>query len=126
MQCFDLLFCHAVQIDGGYQTVILLDTWKFTRGANKGKPLTLKSINMVTFTTTAANKSLYVTDMYLTGDDPTGVIEVAWQREAQQRQTVNVYTLSGRMVRHHVSRGDALKGLPAGLYLVEGRKVLVK
>ena len=116
----------AVQIDGGYQTVILLDTLKFTRGANKDKPLTLKSINMVTFTTTAANKSLYVTDMYLTGDDPTGVIEVAWQREAQQRQTVNVYTLSGRMVRHHVSRGDALKGLPAGLYLVEGRKVLVK
>lgn len=115
----------AIQTENGYQTVILLDTLKYTMGNNKGKPLALKTINMVTFTTTTANKSFYVTDMSLVVDDPTGIIEVAWQQEAQQRQTVNVYTLSGRMVRRAVSRSEALRGLPAGLYLMDGRKVVV-
>lgn len=126
-RCEVPITADAVRTETGFQTVVCLDTLKYTMGNNKGKPLNLKSINMVTFTTTAANKSLYITDMLLTTEDPTtGIVDVAWQREAQQRQTVNVYTLSGRMVRRAVSRKDALQGLPAGLYLMEGRKVLVK
>ena len=106
------------------QTVIDLSTLKYTSGNNIGKALNLKSINMVTFTTGAASKSLYVTDMYLTNDDPTGINEVEWQQ--QQRQTVNVYTLSGRMVRQGVSSKEGLQGLPAGIYLMNGKKMLVK
>lgn len=39
---------------------------------------------------------------------------------------VNVYTVSGVAVRHNVKSADATKGLPAGLYIVGGHKVLVK
>ena len=84
---------------------------------------------MVTLTTGAANKKAYIKNIFLTNDeqyDPTGIIDVAWKQEAQQRQTVNVYTLSGRMVRRAVSRSEALQGLPAGLYLMDGRKVVVR
>ena len=112
----------------GYQTVIRLDTLKYSTGNNVGKPVNLKNINMVTFTTASANKSLYITDMFLTNDtqyDPTGIVDVAWQQPLQ-RQTVSVYTLSGRLVRRAVNRNEALLGLPAGLYLMEGRKIVVK
>ena len=112
----------------GYQTVIRLDTLKYSTGNNVGKPVNLKNINMVTFTTASANKSLYITDMFLTNDtqyDPTSIVDVAWQQPLQ-RQTVSVYTLSGRLVRRAVNRNEALLGLPAGLYLMEGRKIVVK
>ena len=40
--------------------------------------------------------------------------------------TVSVYTLSGRLVRANMKKSEALKNLPSGLYLIGGRKVLVK
>lgn len=39
---------------------------------------------------------------------------------------VNVYTTSGIAVRHNVNAGQATAGLPAGLYIVGGKKVVVK
>ena len=39
---------------------------------------------------------------------------------------VDVYTLSGVKVRAKVKASEATKGLPAGLYIVGGQKVLVK
>ncbi len=39
---------------------------------------------------------------------------------------VDVYTISGVKVRQNVKNADATKGLPAGVYVVGGRKVLVK
>lgn len=39
---------------------------------------------------------------------------------------VNVYTLSGVKVRSNVKAENAVKGLPAGLYIVGSQKVLVK
>ena len=39
---------------------------------------------------------------------------------------VDVYTLSGVKLRSNVKAADATKGLPAGLYIVGGKKVLVK
>ena len=39
---------------------------------------------------------------------------------------VDVYTLSGVLVRKNVSAAKATQGLPAGLYVVGGQKVLVK
>lgn len=121
--------CEVPLTANSYRTVIRLDTLKYTTGTNAGKKFPLKNVLMVTFTTTTANKNVYVTDMFLTNDDqydPTGIIDVDWKQEALLHQTVNVYTLSGRMVRRAVNRSEALRGLPAGLYLVDGRKVLVK
>jgi len=108
------------------ETVICLDTLKYTTKNNYGKALNRKMLTKVTFQAAKANTSLTVTEILLYADDPTGINEVAWKQERQQRQTVNVYTLSGRMVRRAVSRSTALQGLPAGLYLVDGQKIVVR
>lgn len=41
-------------------------------------------------------------------------------------ETVNVYNTSGVLVRQGVKSADAVKGLPAGIYVVGGQKLLVK
>ena len=41
-------------------------------------------------------------------------------------QKVNVYDLNGRLVRANVDSFCALKGLNPGIYIVNGKKVLVK
>lgn len=38
----------------------------------------------------------------------------------------DVYTLSGVKIRHNVKASDATKGLPKGIYIVGGKKVVVK
>lgn len=43
-----------------------------------------------------------------------------------QKELVNVYTIEGVLVRRNVRAADATRQLPAGLYIVGGRKVLVK
>jgi len=45
---------------------------------------------------------------------------------AAARQTVNVVTIQGQLVRRNAPEASALNGLPAGLYLVKGKKILVK
>ena len=42
------------------------------------------------------------------------------------RSNVDVYTVSGVRVRANVKSSDAKAGLPAGLYIIGGKKVLVK
>lgn len=42
------------------------------------------------------------------------------------RKNVDVYTVSGVRVRANVKTADAKAGLPAGLYIIGGKKVLVK
>jgi hypothetical protein len=39
---------------------------------------------------------------------------------------VDVFSLSGQMLRNGVQRSQALSGLPAGIYIVDGKKVMVK
>ena len=45
---------------------------------------------------------------------------------ALEYQTVNVYTLDGRLIRSAVPAAAAVKGLSKGLYLVGGKKVAVR
>ena len=50
----------------------------------------------------------------------TGINDIA----TPGRQTSNdVYTLDGRLIRHHA---DAASQMPKGIYLVNGRKVVVR
>jgi len=39
---------------------------------------------------------------------------------------VDVYTISGNLVRRHVKMDDALQNLPAGIYIIGGQKYAVK
>jgi len=41
-------------------------------------------------------------------------------------ETVNVYSISGALLRSNVKAANAAKGLPAGIYVIGGQKVLVK
>ena len=110
----------------GTETVIDLTEAKYTAPKTSvGKALNLKSIRMVTFSGDL-NKTLAVKEMFLTSDpqyDPTGIVEMTNQLEGNR---VNVYNLSGRLVRSGVNRRQATQGLPAGLYIVDGVKVLVR
>lgn len=56
------------------------------------------------------------------GDGLTGIGDV----RTQQVNAVDVYGTDGRLWRRAVSRAAALRGLPAGLYVVNGEKVVVR
>ena len=43
-----------------------------------------------------------------------------------EKGTVDVYTIGGRLLRDDVKKSDAVKGLPRGIYIIGGVKVLVK
>ena len=107
------------------ETVFDLTQAVYTSKTSNGKPLNLKSIRMVTFSGDL-NKTLNVKEMFLSSDpqyDPTGIAE-AKVRPAEG--TVNVYTVSGQLVRSNVNRGQATQGLTPGLYIVNGAKVIVR
>lgn len=60
-------------------------------------------------------------DMRLVPDGTVGIMEVSAPRER-----VSVYSLNGVVLRRDRLRRDALNGLRPGLYIVDGRKVVVK
>ena len=45
---------------------------------------------------------------------------------ANNDEIVNVYTVSGALVKANVKKSEALKGLSNGSYIVGGQKVIVK
>ena len=54
---------------------------------------------------------------------PTGIEEIAQEQEARGKGQDNIYTMTGQIVR----RGStSLEGLPRGMYIVGGKKVIVK
>lgn len=120
--------CFSSETFGDSLTICInLEEAKYTSKTNKGKTLNRKNIRIVTFSS-AANKSLYVKDMFLTNDTQydynlTGVLDLPSQLDAAM---VDVYSLSGQMLRRRVARTKALQGLPAGVYIVGGRKVIIK
>ncbi len=44
----------------------------------------------------------------------------------QAGQSVSVYDTGGRLIRHGVSGSEALRALPSGIYVINGKKVYVK
>ena len=45
---------------------------------------------------------------------------------AAEKKVVNLYDLAGRVVRHNIDSANAVNGLAKGIYIVNGKKVLVK
>ena len=119
--------CHSTPLSTtDATTVVDLSEAKYTSTTNKNKALDLKKVRMVTFQGTVANKTIVLADMYLTNDpmaDPTGIGDVVAK---PQSAFVSVYSVSGQIVRSNVSRSQALQGLAPGLYIVDGKKVMVK
>lgn len=68
------------------------------------------------------NTYLY-TPLYKVGNS-SGIEDVL--TEAGSNASVDVYNIQGMLVRKQVNPAEALQGLPRGIYIVGGRKVLVK
>ncbi len=60
--------------------------------------------------------------VYATAENLTAVETI----EAPEAEVVDVYSISGVRVRTAVNAADALRDLPAGLYIAGGKKVVVK
>ena len=60
--------------------------------------------------------------LYVQHDATTGIAGM----ETDERGLTDVYSIDGRLVRSQVPAGKALDGLPAGLYVAGGVKVLVR
>ena len=54
-------------------------------------------------------------------EDATGISETM-----VEGGLADVYTLSGVEIRHQVNESEATQGLPQGIYIVNGKKVVVK
>ena len=109
------------------QIVVNLQTAKYTTDAKKGQPLDTKKIYIVCFWSNGSG-NIVVEDMYLTNNsdyspETSGVGAIA---RSEGSDKVDVRTLTGIMMRRDVRRSEALQGLPAGIYLVGDKKVVVK
>lgn len=63
-------------------------------------------------------------DMIRSGEKPVGISqEISIPSRSQQ---IDVYSLDGTLLRKKVSTSSATNGLPKGIYIVGGKKVLVK
>lgn len=108
------------------QLVVNLEKARYTAGSHKGDPLDLKNIRAVTVWGNGKG-FIQFNDIYLTNNDdfsPQDFAAVSALRVKQPAEPVAVYTLSGQLVRRTSSTKGALEGLPAGIYVVGGRKVV--
>ena len=106
-------------------TVVDLENALYTSKTNNGKPFDASRVRMVTLSGKVINKVVAVKEIFLTNDSqyaPTGIAEAT----TAAGQKVSVYTLAGQLLRSGVDRSRATIGLPAGIYVVGGKKVLVR
>lgn len=90
--------------------------WKLSDGT---APLTSFSAYMDATAATAHPEEMA---MKVNNQIVTSIVEVA--EAAAATAVVNVYNLQGMVVKAGVSEADALEGLPRGLYIVNGKKVV--
>lgn len=62
-----------------------------------------------------------VVKVYYPSETESGIAGIA-----AEKKIVNVYDLAGRVVRRNVDSANAVNGLAKGIYIVNGKKVLVK
>ena len=120
--------CYSSESFGSNQEIVIdLDAIKYTSASSNGKAVNRKIVRMVTFSGSTANKLLTIKDMFLSNDsqyEPMGIQDMAVTPQSQEQ--VSVYTLGGQCLRTAVKRDKATQDLPAGLYIIGGKKVMVK
>ena len=119
--------CHATADFGSKkQIVVNLKTAKYTSDSKKGQALDTKNIHIVDFWGNG-NGTIVVEDMYLTNNDDYSPMSTSIDELiVTSDESVNVYTLSGQLIRHASNPQQAIQGLPRGMYIVGGKKVVVR
>ena len=54
------------------------------------------------------------------------MVEMNHQQATKSSEWVDVYSLDGMRIRNHVAIKSATLGLPKGVYVIEGKKVIVE
>ena len=116
---------YASELARNKVTVIDLQSARYTTAVKKNQPLDLTNIASISLTSdgTAATAKIYVSEVYLTNENPVGIDEVEVTPHAGK---VNVYTLAGQLLQEGVSRSEAVKSLPAGIYVIGNKKVIIR
>lgn len=99
-----------------------------SEASNEGKTVTY-TITPEFVTTVATDKEFIINGgganvvkvYYPSEGDDSGIAGIA-----AEKKIVNVYDLAGRVVRHNIDSANAVNGLAKGIYIVNGKKVLVK
>ncbi len=73
-------------------------------------------------TTLASGTHVFYIDIYTSNDLPDVIEKV----EGNNATFANVYSIDGRLVRANANVGNALNGLAKGIYIMNGKKYLVK
>ena len=116
---------YASELARNKVTVIDLQSARYTTAVKKNQPLDLTNIASISLTSdgTAATAKIYVSEIYLTNENPVGIDEV---EVTPHTGKVNVYTLAGQLLQEGVSRSEAVKSLPAGIYVIGNKKVIIR
>ena len=115
---------HASDLTRNKITVIDLQSALYTSTQKKNQPLDLTNIASISLTSDGTGTGkVYVSEIYLTNENPVGIDEVEVTPQAGK---VNVYTLAGQLLQEGVSRSEAVKSLPAGIYVIGNKKVIIR
>ncbi|UKK59941.1 family 43 glycosylhydrolase [Prevotella communis] len=116
---------YASELARNKVTVIDLQSARYTTAVKKNQPLDLTNIASISLTSdgTTATAKIYVSEVYLTNENPVGIDEVEVTPDSEM---VNVYTLGGQLLQTGVNRSEAVKQLPAGVYVIGKKKVIIR
>ena len=109
------------------QIVVRLQEAKYGNGDKEGQYLDLKNVRIVSFWGNGLG-TVIIDDMYLTNNDDYSHEEKpdALQFMEASPATVDVYSINGVCLRRDVNSRQALNNLPAGIYIIGGKKFVVK
>ena len=107
------------------QIVIDLSEAKYTNGNRTGEPLDTKNIRIVDFWGNGSG-TIVVDEMYLTNNEDFSPQDAIGDVEADSSADVPVYSLSGQLLRSGSQAAKGLSSLRPGIYIVGGKKVVVK
>ena len=94
------------------------NVYQFSQSAKKALTLGFKGTNSASsYWTIFSNIRLYYYGLQI---PTTGIIDIKAEESVHHQ---GVYTLSGQLVRKN---SDSLIGLPSGIYIVDGKKIVVK
>ena len=115
--------CATPDFGNEKQIVMNLSTAKYTSGDKTGKPLETNNIRIISFWSNYG--TITVDDMYLTNNEDYSPEEPDYIEEVREPalSAVDVYNLSGQLLRRQAEPSKALQGLKPGIYIVGGKKV---